>query len=160
MSIYLHIPGVSGNVTARAYTGWIQLESVQHQLHRHIKPTHVGDGNNRDYSLPRLGVFELVKHMDNSSSPICQYFYSGKNIPTVEIVMTSDHDQNPYLSYTLDNVMVAYVHRFHDATQKRPLESIHLSYTRLEEKFTPYDESQRMGTPVSTGYDLVTAVSL
>jgi type VI secretion system secreted protein Hcp len=106
---------------------------------------------------PRVRGMELTKHTDTGSSQLCHYFFSGKTMPQVQIVMTTNQGDNPYLTYTLYNVMIGRFNRFHDATLQRPIETLELSYTKLEEKFVPYDAAQRSGTPVATGYDLSTA---
>lgn len=154
VSIYMKIPSVSGNVTADGFKNWIQLESIHHELYRYVKTHQLGDGHNRDFSLPRISAFEIVKHIDRNSPSLCQYFFNCKTISEVNIVLTTNQKQQVYLTYTLNQVMISYFNRTRDKLQQQPIELFHLNYMKHEEQFVPDDGMQQMQIPVSVGYDL------
>jgi type VI secretion system secreted protein Hcp len=41
----------------------------------------------------------------------------------------------------------------------RPSESISMNFTKIEYKYTPFDDQHKAGTPVPVTYDLATAVN-
>jgi type VI protein secretion system component Hcp len=158
--IYLNTPHIRGSVTAKGFDGWVPVSSVNHECYRSMKPHAVGDGHHRDYSVVRVSHFELVKPTDISSASLYQHFFQASTLDTVKIALTTCQQQNAYLTYTLNHVIIAYLHRSFDEYQEHPTETLHLNYMSYEEQFVPYDSQNRMPTLHSVGYDVAAATTL
>ncbi len=157
MTIYLNLTGIHGDVTSRGHENWLAVSSVNHVYNRMSNNMIAGHTMDRSPSAPRLGEFEVVRFVDKASPIIFQHFCKATNIEQVKIdIVKTNSTLTPYLQYSLTNVLVSSINRFHDG-EENPIEVITLNYTKIEEKFTSYDSMQKAQSPVTAGYDLQTA---
>ena len=156
MAIYMHINGVPGTATAQGYENWVAVNSINLYSARSIY-TEVGEAKNRSMSVPNIGEFEIIKPIDSASPLLFHLFCAGTNLDKVRIATVSTGDAlQPYLEYTLSNVVVSSISRQNNANSK-PYSVLSLNYTKIEEKFTPYDANNRAQSPVIAGYNVETA---
>lgn len=159
MNIYATIPGVTGMATDINHKGQIPVKSYTFRKSRNVDMK-VGYGSNREGGSQSFSYFELVKQIDKSSPQLYQLFATGKSLDKVVIqVCRTGTGAEVYHEFTLYNVMMAgrELANIADSGMHTGLEHLTLAYTRLDEKFIPYDGQNKVGTPVMVGFDLETA---
>lgn len=83
MSIYLNIPGISGNVSTQNYKGAIEIFSYSLSADRDVRLA-FGAGNNRSLGGLSVSSLHLCKALDNASTALLAHFYSAKPIQKCE----------------------------------------------------------------------------
>ena len=162
MTIYMKIDGIEGNVTAKGYEKWIELNSIQCGVQRNIN-TSPGKVIDRESTRPAINEFLLTKHMGKTTPLLFTEACVGKAKPQVEIHLCHTGDEiSPYMQYTLNNVLISnYFVEYEETTDKltanHPKETITLNFDKIEMKFIPYDEQHKAQSPIPAGYDLNTA---
>lgn len=158
MNIYLTIPGVSGMATDANHKTQIPVKAYAFRKRRNVDMS-VGYVSNREGGSQSFSYFELLKQVDKSSPQLYQLFATGKNLDKVVIqVCRTGAGAQVYHEFTLYNAMIAGRDLENVADQTHTgLEYLTLSYTRLDEKFIPYDQNGQVGTPVTVGFDLAAA---
>lgn len=167
MAIYMHIQGIDGNVTTKAYENWIELESFEFNVQRKLN-TQPGRISNREGSKPSVSEVSISKRLDKSSSLLFGEATVGTAKPTVNIhFVTSSSSPQPYLEYTLSNVIVS-AHgvehirplAHHDSEHETyPLEKVNLNFDKIEMKVIPFNKDHKAESPIPAGYDLNQAVA-
>ncbi len=153
MAIYLQFDGMTGEVTAAGHEGWIELESFSWGVGRGII-MQTGASKDREASAPSLSEVTVTKQMDETSP----YFFTeacvGKGkTATIHFVKTGE-ELETYMEYVLSDVMVSGYSV--SSGGDRPAESISLSFTKIETKYTPYDDAHAATAPIPAGYNLAT----
>lgn len=59
------------------------------------------------------------------------------------------------MEYVLSDCMISGYRVNSDG--ERPVEEITLSFTKIEQKYTPYDDDHKASSPISNGYDVAKA---
>lgn len=161
MRAYLQLPDIKGNITTKGYEHWIGLESVHHDFDSQARRMVSGHSGARFNGQTLFGEFEVVKAIDVSSPLIFQSFCQGTNLPTVKITLFQmGTPLKPYLEYELSDVVISQLNRLYDGGYHHPYEIFHLSYTKIQEKFTPYNQQQKAKAPIIAAYDVCAACSL
>ena len=152
MSIYVQIDGVPGKVTAKGHEGWIDASSLQWGVGRAISSS-VGTSADREASKPSISEVSITKLMDESSPLLFTEACVGKGKKVVIDLCTVGSDQiDVYMSYELEECMISGYSV--SSGGDRPSESLSLSFTKMEMKFTPYDKNGKPGSPLPAGYDM------
>lgn len=162
MAIYMKIDGIDGNVTAKGYEKWIELETVSWGVGRSIsaKPGVVAD---REVTKPSITEVTITKRMCQTSPHIFTEACVGKAKPAVKIHVCQTSDNiSPYMEYILNNVLVSHynVQVTNTNGSAAPIEAISLNFDKVEMKYTPYDAAHKAGSPIPAGYDLTTAAKI
>jgi type VI secretion system secreted protein Hcp len=153
----LKYDGIDGEATAENHTKWIDIQSVQFGIGRSIA-TPTGATANRESSEPSVSEIVVSKSLDSSSSKLFTESVTGKVGKKVEIHLVSTGSPgNVYAEYTLTNALISGYSV--SSGGDRPSESISINFTKIEYKFTPYDNKNDAGTPVTVSYDLSTTKS-
>lgn len=161
MTAYLQLPDIKGSITTKGYEHWIGLESVHHDFDNQVRRMVSGHSGDRFNGQRLFGEFEVVKAIDVSSPLIFQSFCQGTNLPTVKITLLHmGTPLKPYLEYELSDVIISRLNRLYDGGYHHPYELFHLSYTKIQEKFTPYNQHQQAKAPTIAAYDVGAACSL
>ncbi len=157
MAIYLNYEGIPGEATQQNHTKWIDVMSLSWGVGRGIS-TVSGSTNNREASEPSVSEVAIVKAFDSSSPKLFTEACTGNAGKTVKIDLTTTGSPGAtYCTYTLTNALIS---SYSVSTGgDRPTESVSISFTKLEFKFTPYDDKNKAGTPVTVSYDLSTTKS-
>lgn len=147
----MKIDSIEGGSQVSGYKGWIELDSVYFSVDRDI-PMAVGRSDNRETSLPLLSEVTITKLMDKSSNHLfAAACGSKKSLDTVQIhLCTNGPNYQPYVKLTLNNVMPSGYEKVM-AGNSVPSELISLTYTKITH--TQVED----GSPVITGFDLITA---
>lgn len=170
MPIYMHIPGVNGDVTSKNHNNWIEIKSVTFHTKRNLN-TQPGRIADREGSRPSVSEIEITKIMDKTSPLLFSESVTGNAKSQVEIHMCTTNDTiTPFQALTLSNVVVS-GYTMHPTTQDfvadkntvdrstYPTETIRLNFTKIETKFTPFDAKHKPQSPIPAGYDLETAAA-
>jgi type VI secretion system secreted protein Hcp len=166
MAIYLQIQGINGDVSAKNYKHWINLESFNFSVKRTLS-TRPGRVVDREGTRPSISEITIAKHTDKSSPLLFGEACTGQAKPNVKIVFCTTNDSlSPYLEYTLSNVIVSSytVNTRTESDDKdnkthHPHEIITLNFDKVEMKFTPFDEKHQAQSPIPSGYDLKQATA-
>lgn len=157
MAIYMKIDGLDGAVTSKGHENWIQLDSFNAGVNRHVT-TEVGRVVNRDASVPSFSEVLVTKRPDKSSPLLFEKACLGNAIPEVLIdICATDSDLKPYSQYRLSKVIIS---RYHDQSQGQAhsgRELLHLNFVQIEKTFTARDIDNKPLSPVTAGYDLQAA---
>lgn len=158
MAIYLQIDGVKGSVTAKGHEGWIDCTSLQWGVGRAISSA-VGTSADREASKPSISEISVTKMMDPSSTQIFTEACVGKGKKVKIDLCTVGTDQiNTYMEYELEDCMVS---GYSVSTGgDRPTESISLSFTKMVQKYIPYDKNGKPQSPLPAGYDMATGTKV
>ncbi|BAF88589.1 MULTISPECIES: Hcp family type VI secretion system effector [Azorhizobium] len=157
MAIYVKYDGIDGEATQQDHKKWIDVLSLSWGVGRGIS-TVSGSGNNREASEPSISEVSIVKMFDASSPKLFTEACTGNTGKTVKIDLTTTGSPGAtYCTYTLTNALISSYSV--SSGGDRPTESISISFTKLEFKFTPYDDKNKAGTPVTVSYDLATTKS-
>jgi type VI secretion system secreted protein Hcp len=159
MPIYMQIPDIEGSVSARGHENWIELETFDYALARHIT-AEAGRIADRESTSPSFGEISVRKKIDKSTPYLFSASSAGKSQGTVLVhaCYTSD-DLTPYLEFELRDVIVSNYRM--SGIDKSPskifYEALQLNYSGLEVKYTPRDSANNPMSPVAAGYNLATA---
>lgn len=157
MAIYLKYDGIDGEATHQDHQKWIDIQSLQFGFGRAIS-TPTGSAANREASQPSVSEIVFTKGMDASSPKLFTEAVTGNKGKTVNIDLVSTGSPgNTYATYTLTNALVSAYSL--SSGGDRPSESVSISFTKLEYKLTPFDATNKAGTPVTVSYDLATGKS-
>ena len=157
MAIYLKMDGIEGSATHEQHKKWLTVDSVQWNVTRKINTT-PGHTSNREASEPLVGEVLIVKQADGSSPKLFGEACTGKQGKKVMIdFVTTGSPGDTYLQCTLNDVLISSYSI--SSTGERPSENLSLNFTKLEMKYTPYDEGHKPGAPIVVSYDLTTTKS-
>jgi len=154
MPIYLQIDGIQGDATHEQHKKWMDIEVIHWNVARNMK-TSAGSAANREASEPTVSEVILTKVSDSSSTKLFQEACSGRTGKQAVIhLVTTGTPGDTYIEYTLTNTLIASYSV--DSNGDRPVETIKLNFTKMEVKYTPYDDSQTPQSPMIASYDLAT----
>lgn len=154
-NIYLHIPGIAGNVSAKGYQNWIALTSLQFYIGKNLM-MQVGRQNDRYGARPHFSEIEVVKYRDIASPLIFSRLLDNTVLDQVEIhkVMTGDSVEATE-KYVLKNVVISrfepYVGQIADS------EILNFNFTQLEMSYSGRNSANKLTSPLRSGYNLETA---
>lgn len=159
-NMYMKIPGISGSATASGYEGWVQIDALHFGANRQIT-TRPGKVHDRVNDWPNFADVVITKQLDDATSALFKSACISKVFPEVEIAVCSASADAPqtYVQYTLSNVIISDC--THAVTHhSKPVEELHLNYTKIELSYFGTDASGQSQAPVRHGYDLETATAL
>ncbi len=160
MAIYLEYEGIKGNVTAESYEDHISVLTVDFGVGRGIS-MEAGNMSNRESTRPSLSEVVLTKVADNSVTALFKESVTGAagKTVTIKFVRTGADKMEEYMSYTLENVLVS-SYSMQATGEGEPVESIHLSYSKIMINYSDFDKTNKSGNPQRVGYDLETGKPL
>jgi type VI secretion system secreted protein Hcp len=151
-------PKIKGNVTTKGFEGWIELSNIDFSAKRSIT-TRIGHQTDRETGIPRISEITLVKNVDKSSPYLFEALLNGTSMDKVTISVCKNGSNAKVSSqYILHDVMVSYYEEQVDgASENGGQDHVNLNFTKIEKRYTPYDNQGNAQSAVSTGYDLSTA---
>lgn len=154
MPIYLQIDGIQGDATHEQHRKWMAIETIHWDVSRQMNTT-AGSAANREASEPVVSEIILTKISDSSLTKLFQEATSGRAGKTATIHMvTTGNPGATYIEYTLNNTLISGYSV--DSHGDRPIETVKLNFTKMEVKYTPYDDQHSPQSPVIASYDLAT----
>src|SRR5215471_18171214 len=100
MPIYMKYEGVEGDVTAKGYTGWIEVHSFQWGCSRHLETT-TGAAGRRAAGAATVGEVVISKEHDNASGKVFNFAVLGGEGKKVKIDFLHE-DNSIYCQYELE----------------------------------------------------------
>lgn len=158
MAIFMHFEGVDGNVTAKGYEKWIEVNSFQFGSGRGIS-TPTGGAENREASAPSVSEVVVTKLMDKASPKLFEQALIGSDGKKVKIVITrTGKEMSELCMYKFENTLVSgySVSSGGDA----PSESISLNFTKFEYSYTGSDVAGKDASKMKVGYDIAKATTM
>ena len=155
MAIFLHVEGLEGDVTATGYEGCIECDSMQFGVGRSIT-TPTGTAQERESSTPSVSDVTVMKIMDKCTPLLFTEACVGtaKKVK-IDLVQTGQKLQT-YMAYVLDKALISAYSVSAGGGDGRPMENITFNCTKLEMKYTPYDDANQPLGPVPAGYNIST----
>jgi type VI secretion system secreted protein Hcp len=151
MAIYLNIDGIEGDVTAEGHEGWIECSSMQWGVGRGIQTT-TGSSRERESSAPTVSEVTVTTAMNKATPLLFTEACVGKSKPVkIDLVQTGEALET-YMSYELGDALISGYSM--STSGDRPSESVSFNFTKIEMKYTPYDNKHQAQAPVPAGYDI------
>jgi type VI secretion system secreted protein Hcp len=156
MSIYLQLPNIKGNVSAKYYQGWIECDSFNFGTRRWVV-TQPGYVQNRIRSIATATELTVFKKVDPTTIHLFQESLVGKAMDEIKLDICHS-DSNPYLQLVFNNALISeqQVLIENDLT----LEYLTFNFTGTEMRYTPYDAQQRAGSPIAVRADVISNPSI
>lgn len=146
---YLKIADIKGESTDRDHADWILLDSVSWGSTQGSRRA-AGSG-----SGPRLGTvgdMVVVKQVDASSPKILEAITNGETFPSIELDLAnpdgSQPAKEPYMQYTLSDVIITSYTLSAGAQGERPTESISFNYAKVDVRYEPQDSKSQEADPM------------
>jgi type VI secretion system secreted protein Hcp len=150
VAIYLQLPNIKGNVSAKYYQGWIECDSFNFGTNRWVV-TQPGYVQNRIRSIATATELTVFKKVDPTTIHLFQESLVGKAMDEIKLDICHS-DSNPYLQLVFNNALVSeqQVLIENDLT----LEYLTFNFTGTEMRYTPYDAQHRAGSPIAVRADV------
>jgi len=148
--IFMQFQGITGEVTAKNFTGDIQINSFQWGVSRAIN----GLGTGRVLGMPSLSEIVITKLLDKASPTLVNDLLTGVSTPEVDIFFVNNGraSQTTYAEYKLQNVLISSYSA--SSSGDRPTESLSLNFSKITFTEIPLTSTGAPGIPVSTTFDL------
>ena len=152
MPIYLQLDGIQGDATQQNHKNWTDIQAMHWNVSRSMN-TLAGSATNREASEPVVSEITLTKTSDSSSVKLFQEACTGRvGKKAVIHLVTTGNPGDTYIEYTLTNALIANYTVGSDGD--RPIETITLNFTKLDMKYTPYDDKHQPQSPMVGSYDI------
>ena len=162
MAIYMNFNELTpkGNVTAKGYEGWIEVDSFNFGVGRGVT-MEAGAIANREATRPSLSEVTVSKPMDAASGLLFKGSVTGDSGVKVQIhvVQTGADKVEKYAVYELEDVIIS-SYSVSAGAGGKPQESISLSFAKIEADLTHADKTNANTQNLRVGYDLTTATPL
>ncbi len=160
MAIYMKYEGVPGEVTVKGFEKFIEVESFQFGIGRHIssaRGTSTREGG--DASISEVVV---TRQTDGATVKFFEEAVTGKLNKVVEIkfARTGAGESQEYLGFKLEGCGIAGLSFSASGGQdSRPSESMHMNFDKITCKYNPIGDDFT-GSPATYGWDLAKASKL
>lgn len=159
MPIFMHYDGIDGNVTAKGYEKWIEVNSFQFGAGRGIS-TPTGGAENREASAASVSEVTVTKAMDKSSPKLFEASLIGEAGKTVKIVMTRTGKELKELCiYKFENTLVS-GYSVSSGGEGAPTESLSLNFVKFEYSYTGSDAAGADAAKMKVGFDIGKATTM
>jgi type VI secretion system secreted protein Hcp len=130
MPIYMNFDGIKGSVTAEGHKDWIELQSCQLGVNRHVTNA-TGRGVNREASAPAVGEIVVTKSEDCASTGLFRASLWENTL--VSSYSVSGHGGDNH---------------------SRPMESLSLNFTKITYNTIAMDSKNATAKPDRASWDL------
>jgi len=158
MSIFLHYDGVKGEASDPDHKDWIDVISWHVGTERDITANTSTRGD-RESSNARTTELFLSRHMDSATPKLFLESCCGTG-KTVKLHLTKTgkgDGADGYMEFTLHNALISKLEiSGHQDSSKRPLETISISFVKIEVRYIPYDSDGNAMAPIAIGFDTAT----
>lgn len=169
MTMYMKVPGISGDVTTKGYDKFIEIENIDFSAKRVIN-TQAGQTTKRQSAQPVISELKISKRMDQTSPYLFQEAVVGKDLGDIEVDFTLSGQDSAYAKLTFSGCMISGYQLIDghgkleagnstssEGVDAHPLENLTINFNKVQVRFTPRDSAGKVGSPASSGYDLVQA---
>jgi type VI secretion system secreted protein Hcp len=114
--------------------------------------TKTGSSQERESTAPMLSDVTIVKSMDKCTPKLFEQACIGTSkLVKIDLVQTGEQ-LDTYMSYELADSLIT--SHSTSSSGDRPSESVGFNFTKIEMKYTPYDNKHKPGSPIPAGYDV------
>jgi type VI secretion system secreted protein Hcp len=153
MPIFMHYEGIEGNVTAKGFEKWIEVNSFQFGSGRGIS-TPTGGAENREASAPSVSEVVVTRLMDKASPKLFEESLIGSDGKVVKIVMTRTGKELAKLcEYKFEQTLVS-GYSVSSGGDGAPSESLSLNFVKFEYSYTGSDAAGKDATAMKVAYDI------
>ena len=158
MSIFMQVPGVTGETSDKNHKGCIDIIEMKFGVGRKITSATSTRGD-RESSNATISNLRFMKFMDKTTPYLFIKSCCGTG-QTIKIYCTktgTGDGAEAFVEYTLENALFSKMNT--QATNDngfRPIEEYEISFTKLTTKYTPYDEDGKAVAPHVVGFDTAT----
>lgn len=158
LTMYMQLDGVEGEVTSKSHQNWIKIDSLHFGAKRSMT-NESGNTTNRESTRPVISEVTFTKPLDKTSPNLFVESVKGKAKKTLTIdVCQAGDNEEAYMQYIFTNPIISGVEVLAAPHQGgRPMETYTVNFTKVEMRYTPYDEQNKAQSPTSTSFDLVQA---
>lgn len=158
MPIFMHFDGIDGNVTAKGYEKWIEVNTFQFGAGRGIS-TPTGGAENREASAASVSEVTVTKAMDRASPKLFEAGLIGDAGKTVKIVMTRVGKELKELCiYKFEETLVSGYSV--SSGGDNPSESLSLNFVKFEYSYTGSDTTGADAAKMKVGFDIGKATTM
>ncbi|WP_291295948.1 type VI secretion system tube protein Hcp [Elioraea sp.] len=158
MPVFMHFEGVEGNVTAKGYEKWIEVNSFQFGAGRGIS-TPTGGAENREASAASVSEVTVTKSMDKASPKLFEAALISNEGKMVKVVMTrTGKELTELCSYKFENTLVSGYSV--SSGGDTPSESLSLNFAKFEYSYTGSDVAGKDASKMKVGYDIGKAMTM
>lgn len=147
-TVYMKIPGVTGDVTDKDHKGWIEVHNFQFSIYRNVE-TKVGFAANREVGHANVSNVSFDKDVDAASPQIASKALKGGKGDQIEIHFTNT--DGVYEEITLTEAIISHLSK----TAGR--EHLNLDFTKIEMAYTPRKGDNSNGSKQRVSYNLADA---
>jgi type VI secretion system secreted protein Hcp len=159
MPIFMKYDGIDGNVTAKGYEKWIEVQSFQFGAGRGIS-TPTGGAENREASAASVSEVTVTKLMDKASPKLFEAGLIGNEGKMVKIVMTRTGKELAELClYKFEEVLVS-GYSVSSGGDGAPMESMSLNFVKFEYSYTGSDVAGKDASKMKVGFDIGKATTM
>jgi type VI secretion system secreted protein Hcp len=149
MFIKFEEPGIEGEVTASSHTNEVQVLSWSHSFNQPTSPTRSSAGGGT-VEQANHSDFSFSKYTDSSTDDLLKMCWTGKQIGKATFcAYRANGDNTPvkYLEIAMSNVVVSNL-SVGGGTGDIPVETINLSYGKVQYSYIPQKEADGTGDGV------------
>jgi type VI secretion system secreted protein Hcp len=158
MPIFMHFEGIEGNVTAKGYEKWIEVNSFQFGAGRGIS-TPTGGAENREASAASVSEVTVTKQMDKASPKLFEAGLIGNEGKMVKVVMTRTGKELAELcAYKFEATLVSGYSV--SSGGDSPMESLSLNFVKFEYSYTGSDVAGKDASKMKVGFDIGQATTM
>jgi type VI secretion system secreted protein Hcp len=156
-TMYMKVDGIDGNITAKGHEKWIEILDCSFGVGRGISSTSPGNQSDREAGVPSFTEVSVSKLVDETSPKLFLEACIGKAKKVlINFCQTGDTVKN-YLEFTLTDVLISGYSFQSESGEGHPTESLTFNFSKIEKKYTPYNDKHEPGSPIPAGYDLIAA---
>ena len=158
MAIFMKYGTLAGEVTAKGYEGWVELNSLQFGVGRGIS-TGVAGASTRESTAPSVSEVTVTTAMDSFSPLALNEAIGGKGTDVkIDITRTDSNGTNvAFQKYILEQVMISGYSL--SSGGDRPTESMSLNFSKIDSEYLNIDSDFQTTTTGNIIYDLVKATT-
>lgn len=158
MPIFMHFEGIEGNVTAKGFEKWIEVNSFQFGAGRGIS-TPTGGAENREASAASVSEVTVTKSMDKASPKLFEAGLIGNEGKMVKVVMTRTGKELTELCiYKFESTLVSGYSV--SSGGDTPTESLSLNFVKFEYSYTGSDVAGKDASKMKVGFDIGQATTM
>ena len=127
MPIYMKFDGIDGDVTEKAHSKWIELQSFSWGV---SNPSSAASGGGGGAGKASFQDLHFTTAVSNASPVLMESVCSGKHFPKVEIHMVSQGGDKraAYLKYELQDVLIS-SYQTGASSDDRPIDQVSLNFS-------------------------------
>jgi type VI secretion system secreted protein Hcp len=152
----MQVEGIDGSVTATGHEKWIELQSCQFGVARHVTNA-TGRGEGREASAPAISEIVVTKDLDVASTNLVREALWGPGkLVKIDFVKTEKDKFEPYLQFEMENTLISNysVSGHGGANHSQPMESLSLNFTKITYNTFQRDLKNKATSPDRASWDL------